>query len=421
MQHEDVLARFIDEVCAGTSELVINGDFVDFLAEDHHGWHAFLDDPDAARQVLERIMDDDERPTVAVFDALARLVARKTRLTILLGNHDIELSYRPVQDSLLRRIGAGDIRFIFDNDAYRVAPNALIEHGNRYDTSNRVDHDGLRRYRSLRSRDASATPAMASFSPPPGSQLVADVMNPIKQRYRFIDLLKPETAPLFALILALEPGLRSKLGDIAKFLIRSVRHRSAANAMPAFQGDAAVTTSDPNVVALGTWFGPELDAYGSDMAARDTLAAATAITELLVWPGGDLLARAPQFKRALRALDDDETFVLSAESKKSPYRIAAEHLTRVRDGHRICDYVVFGHTHLARRVELDTGATYINTGTWAGLMQYPRNLADDDARLTTFLQDIRDNRFERMFRPRFARIEIDDRGLATATTLEPYQ
>lgn len=104
MTHVDVLARFIDTIAnahaPGTCELVINGDFVDFLAHDHgppQHWKPFLYDAAQARACFDAIAGVEDPESTApedapVFDALARLLARGQRLTILLGNHDIELA-----------------------------------------------------------------------------------------------------------------------------------------------------------------------------------------------------------------------------------------------------------------------------------------------------------------------------------------
>jgi UDP-2,3-diacylglucosamine pyrophosphatase LpxH len=254
----------------------------------------------------------------------------------------------------------------FDNEAYHLAKNCLVEHGNRYDSANRVDHDALRRYRSLRSRSDDATCDEAGFTPPPGSRLVAEVMNPIKERYQFIDLLKPESAPLLALILALEPGVRSKIGELARFLLGRVRHRSQANAMPGYAGDAAAAGAPSTFV--DTTFEPELlhdllvaPDYQGDMASLvDTLGGIGSVLELLIQHRRvDILERAPQIRRALRALRNDDTFVRTIEH--GPYRDAAEHLTRKTARTRQFDCLIFGHTHVARQLTLDTGAVYINT------------------------------------------------------------
>jgi UDP-2,3-diacylglucosamine pyrophosphatase LpxH len=43
-------------------------------------------------------------------------------------------------------------------------------------------------------------------------------------------------------------------------------------------------------------------------------------------------------------------------------------------------YVVFGHTHHAKRVDLKLpgGGRYLNSGTWANFMRFPDDLFDKD-------------------------------------------
>src|SRR5207244_2236158 len=93
----------------------------------------------------------------------------------------------------------------YDNEAYTVG-DALIEHGNRYDRYNQVDHDALRRARSLQSRGLRPADHGVVLKPAPGSRMVAEVMNPIKARFPFVDLLKPETEAVLPILLTLTGG-----------------------------------------------------------------------------------------------------------------------------------------------------------------------------------------------------------------------
>ena len=116
---------------------------------------------------LERIVDRD----CGFFDALAALIESGVSLTLLLGNHDIEMSLPAVRSYLRARLGVkrfGAVQFIYDGEAY-VVGDTLIEHGNRYDGWNAVDYDSLRRYRSESSRRLPLSPE-AEFDPPVGSQ-----------------------------------------------------------------------------------------------------------------------------------------------------------------------------------------------------------------------------------------------------------
>jgi hypothetical protein len=190
------------------TELVINGDLVDFLAEKP--FEAFTGSADAAIAKLNQIVkhaDEGQPEQYRILPALRRFVGRGFRLTVLIGNHDIELSLPQVRRALLDEITQGQpafVEFVFDGEAY-VVGNLLIEHGNRYDGWNAIALGGLRAYRSTQSRGETRW----KFVAPPGSRLVATVMNALKQKYRFIDLLKPENEGALPILFALEPRIGS--------------------------------------------------------------------------------------------------------------------------------------------------------------------------------------------------------------------
>jgi UDP-2,3-diacylglucosamine pyrophosphatase LpxH len=262
-------------------ELVINGDFIDFLAEGDSrscGWQPFIRDPEVATRKLETIVERDR----ALFAALGGLLSRGHRLTITLGNHDIELALPPVRKRLMELLGVEghhEFQFIYDGEAY-VIGDVLIEHGNRYDMFNVVDHDALRRHRSLVSRNQ-AVPDEQQFNAPTGSHIVASVMNPVKTSYPFIDLLKPETGAAVPILLALEPGARVKLGRLALMVTQATKHKLSGAAMPGFGGgpvSAAISTprgtwTDPSArisAASTTTWAPARRLPGSTMATQAT-------------------------------------------------------------------------------------------------------------------------------------------------------
>jgi UDP-2,3-diacylglucosamine pyrophosphatase LpxH len=174
--------------------LVINGDIVDFLAEE--GARPFLGDDIRAREVLQRIMGRTQK----VWTALRDFVASGAALTLLLGNHDIELSLPGPRHLLLDRLGPGRVEFIYDNQAFVDGP-VLIEHGNRYDTWNMVPHNQLRHVRAKLSRGEKPR----RYPNVPGSDLVCKVVNRLKTKYRFVDLLKPETEAVLPALPSLDP------------------------------------------------------------------------------------------------------------------------------------------------------------------------------------------------------------------------
>lgn len=231
--HVKNLIDFIDALAG----LVINGDTVDFLAEkdkDSSGWTAFVADPEAAEEKLKRIAERDP----GFFKALGHFLEQGHRLVILLGNHDIELCLPRVRKKFFDLIGVKknhDFDFIYDGEGYMVG-SILIEHGNRYDNFNVVDYNALRQLRSLQSRRQSV-PAKYRFDPPAGSEMVANVIiNPIKEKYRFIDKLKPETEAVIPLLLALEPGYRKNCAQGGSTRSEGQQAQTGIGRAPGFGG-----------------------------------------------------------------------------------------------------------------------------------------------------------------------------------------
>ncbi|HYV98067.1 MAG TPA: hypothetical protein VE967_11475 [Gemmatimonadaceae bacterium] len=460
--HANDLARFIDALTAKPAgdpmiELVINGDLVDFLAERNAQTGEFASfnfDQDAALRKLGDIVTRDR----VIFDALGRFLARGHRLVILLGNHDIELTMPAVRAALARAVGAmrgTDYEFVPGDEAY-VVGDTLIEHGNRYDAWNMVDHEGLQRIAASLSRSQRAV--REAFTPPPGSEMVARVINPIKEQYKFVDLLKPETGAVVPLLLALEPGFRSVMGKVA---LLAARARNAVRVSVQKPTQAAGIGSD-----IGSW--DSMDSFGSDIASGFDASAPAAPTDgdgaldallreqlgadagavrsvlnenaprtagsdistfgeivdrtvgmarlLLATSGTDHRARLNALLAAFRSLQNDQTFDETVETAKE-YLDAATGLAS--NGIR---NVVFGHTHMAKRIPLPSGGFYLNSGTWADVMEFPRNIVAGDrdtalARLGEFVQNLVDGNFSSyaLFRPTYVRLDVAADGTAAAS------
>ena len=312
-------------------------------------------------------------------------------MTLLIGNHDIELALPAVRRRLAERIGITgrhDFHFIYDGEAYIVG-RALIEHGNRYDPFNVVDHDGLRRIRSLQSRHQPVTVKHA-FAAPAGSHIVAEVMNPIKSDYRLIDLLKPETGAMMPVLMALEPGYRRVLTRIAALGLRARKHRLAEAALPSFAGDISSDTRvdwmsdglasdisstgpapDPLTVIVRETMqsgadlvldaAPAEPDFVGDICSRETIDRRLGLARMLASSNrATVESRLPALLAAVRSLQNDSSFARDTECF-TEYFAAARDLA----GNGF-DFVIFGHTHIARDVALPGGARYLNTGTCGG-------------------------------------------------------
>jgi UDP-2,3-diacylglucosamine pyrophosphatase LpxH len=443
--HVDVATEFVVRVTASATagvslELVINGDLVDFLAERSSSgpvWVPFTPDPDDACQKLEAIITRDQ----PFFDALGRFLAAGHRLTLLLGNHDIELGLPPVRAkfaSLLGIDGHTDYEFIANDEAY-VIGGALIEHGNRYDGFNMVDYDSLRRVAALMSRRQEAD-NLYTFDAPPGSKMVSWVINPIKEQYRFIDLLMPENGAVVPLLLALEPGARDLLGRVAVLSVEADRDAKTLPPLPSGVVPAPASASGQVLqslvhTSLGARAIGYLQALEHDLASIETKAASADATArmdfdrdrglaclLTAHKHGDVEARLPALLEAVRALQRDQTFDRSVETG-AEYLNSARALAR-QGGFQV---VTYGHTHLAKKVPLANGAVYFNSGAWVDFMQFPAAIISGpndvaQQQLQSFVEAVGTGGLTPfvMFQPTYLRFDLDAAGQLVNADLYDY-
>lgn len=446
--HGHDVAAFITALAQKPSptELVINGDLVDFLAEadGENQWSPFTADQQAASHKLDAIIDRDPD----IFQALSVLLGRGHRLTLLIGNHDIELALPAVRRRLMERLGIDgrhDFDFIYDGEAYAVG-RALIEHGNRYDSFNIVDYDALRRIRSLLSRNQ-PVPQEYLFQAPAGSHMVAEVINPIKRDYRLIDLLKPETGAALPILMALEPGYRTVLTRVAKLSLDAREHRLQAPALPGFAGDISATATsgsfaedisapaaapDPLDIVVRRAMKADADlvlqatvaqvAFAEDISASDVIDRTWGFARMLLSSDrSPLESRLPALLAAVRCLQNDQSFARDAECFPE-YLDAAKDLSG-----RGFDYVLFGHTHLARDVSLTGGARYLNSGTWADLIRFPSEILNGPANraldgLRAFVEDMGAGRLHAWttFTPTYVKLTIGADGAVREVALNDY-
>lgn len=378
--------------------LVVNGDFVDFLAEpDPSGAYcAFNGNEDRAVAKFNSICGE----CADVFAALHEYLQSGGHLTLLLGNHDIELSLPRVRQELMRRLGDGLIDFIYDNQAFVIGP-VLIEHGNRYDAWNMVNHNQLREIRSRMSRRESS----ASFAAQPGSELVARVMNPLKEKFAFVDLLKPETGAVVPILAVLDPIAWRNIDQVMLERVATwwrdqfdVQHAPAQGDFVAASKNVSVPIdSIPIPLALSRPF--EL--------ANDLIADIySSVDDRIGWVDKlSIPALVKAFHNRQGALND--YFAVDIEDKL--YLDPAASIAK-----RGFEVVVFGHTHLAKSVSLSDSAVYLNTGTWADIMCLPCGVFSENENeaclaLNGFLSDVRQNRIDSYRRqiPTFACINLD--------------
>jgi UDP-2,3-diacylglucosamine pyrophosphatase LpxH len=388
------LAAVIDHLAAvdgGRVGLVLNGDIVDFLADEAA---VYLDPAGAGKKLAAVFADPAFEP---VWSALARFVRAEGRVLVLvLGNHDVELALPEVQDQLLARLAGGDaaargrVRVAMDGAGYACTvggQRVLCVHGNDVDPFNPVDHAALLRVVAAL-KGGKEPPA---WEPNAGTRLVVDVMNGIKKTYPFVELLKPPGVVIPSILVALPARLHAPLLEFAKITLRLAYDRGrgagdgflsgSAGAMPSIEGIDGYRALDmltrggapsPRETAPGEVERALLRQADQDFAAGIRPVDATELEggEGMLGMGG-LLADAflrrdtrENLRQALAGLlGQDRSF----ETGTRDYAFAA-HDGRVG---RDVRFVIAGHTHLERAVPRARGGMYYNSGTWMRVLRIP--------------------------------------------------
>lgn len=354
-QADEQLASFLTWVREEVSQclLILNGDVLDFLV----GQRPQVDiDADRA---CEQASDIIERHT-EVFDALERLVNTSCcELLFVGGNHDPELIFPTVQQTLERRL-AGTCshpaaRWLVNGEAVPIkvgAAKVIIEHGDQYDDWNYIDHEALRRLICLASRNV---PYANVYKPPPGSRLVINRLNLLREEYPWIEMLQPLREGVIPLIWELvfdrlpreqQFGLAAGIKELSASTSRSVMNRLLRLLRPQAEYWAEQDLRRQRFVEWHAELG-NADTWGRSEKDRakiiDRLHAVSAVDDFFDTgaPDGSLAAVSRLLEKG-------------------------------------ADLVVHGHTHSAKAYRVDDGL-YLNSGTWGQLMRLPESDAEDSA------------------------------------------
>lgn len=403
-QADDLLASFLQWLHKELKgcHLVLNGDIFDFLASHTE---ATLNPADAELQVVSIAQNHTE-----VFDALSLIVkSQEHEVTILGGNHDPELVLDRVQAKIEEHLKVScphsHLRWLTNGEgAFFSLGNAkvLIEHGDQYDPWNWIDHEALRRAICLASRNISYKDIYKS---PPGSRLVINRLNVLRDRFNWIETLQPLTPSILPLLLEIVlPVVDSNdrnqiLGAVREF--KDFAKRSMVETTLTLVKSRSRYWADVNEERqiLSEWLAQFKREERSWGAIQDLKAAM-----------GRTVARLRQVYSSAKLKKVART------SSFFQIEAADEQLARVVE---LIGYgthlVVHGHTHAAKAYTVG-GGLYINTGTWGQLTSLPDPEAGDEE-WTNFLDSLRNNSATFSNRPTFARIRKQPDG-TTASLCE---
>jgi hypothetical protein len=252
------------------------------------------------------------------------------------------------------------------------------------------------------------------------------------------------------LLLALEPGARARLAKVARLRFATRKHGLADEARPKFGGDIR-STGGKRTVKQGAADRDPTDAEALEATIREALGSGADaflkdVADEEPVRGGDISSgrsfsrrlglarllssrnkpaierRMPALLQALRGLQLAKNFDPSNEAAPE-YLNAARELAR---GH--FRHVVFGHTHLKKKVDLGGGRLYLNSGTWADVLEFPREILDAPqdvalARLTAFAEKMADGDFRDLVLDdrSYVLIELNERDRAARVELASFR
>ena len=323
----------------GPTELVLNGDIVDFLQVQPLGALTV----DAAPLKLETIFS--RHPLV--MPALARFANRGNTITLIEGNHDIEFLFPKVREKfveLYTTAGGEAARLQYSKLSRVEYPHVHIEHGHQYDEVNSFD------YGNLFTQETTGTLRL-----PWGSRFVLRVFNNVEPRFRFIDKVRPEKAAALLLFL-LDRDLFVEnaiplLGLTVEGWLNQIRmdflKRPTSGWIP--KGETSELPWDV------------IDALNESLNDMMILEQTRTIDEALISKGAGGSA-------ARRIIERLNSGWKSSLSKANSYDVrAAEQITKEGPA----QFVIFGHTHHAGVKRFASGCHYINSGTWTPLLDFP--------------------------------------------------
>ena len=185
--YDNELIDFLNYYCSGDYEnveveLVINGDFLDFLAVPYV---EFYDDEfwseTAALAKLKMIM----KAHGGVLEALKNFIATPNkRIVYIIGNHDAEFVFDSLKEKFLSYFGEHRKNFILSNSISTHVPTkgVCIQHGHQYERAHQFDQENA---------VVETLNGEKYFIPPWGSYYVTNVINKYKQERSFINAVRP--------------------------------------------------------------------------------------------------------------------------------------------------------------------------------------------------------------------------------------
>lgn len=178
--YSEKLVEFIHYYSSGAFrdyevELIINGDFLNFLQVDYRGHFLTVQTESVCLEVLKDIIDGHKN----VFKALSEFVSiQGNSITYVVGNHDQAMLWPACRDYFNKVVGV-PVRF---KNIVHYFDGVHIEHGHMHEAANRFDPRKFFLKKDL---------AEPILNLPFGSHFFIEFVLKIKHKYPFVDKIRP--------------------------------------------------------------------------------------------------------------------------------------------------------------------------------------------------------------------------------------
>lgn len=336
-------------------ELIINGDGFDFLATPPYDTGETIEIATALEKM--HLIAAAHQP---FFEALGAFLAQPGhRITIITGNHDVELRSAEVRAAMTRAIGIEPDNTLLSfcpARFYEPTPDIYIEHGNQYDFWNRTlpgiwDEQG---------QLIDSHPQSISLCP--GSRYFQHAGLPLNLNYPYFDHLEPSINILrqMALLCLLNPTMVREIVQHVTELMAEPRQvlanlASGEEHIPSRLFSEAMLDFLAFQQDMERRFGAsEAAAPDDSQVAQNTLMEYTMLQETLKLP----------LLEAVAAVCTPTTYLMGEGVARDMHR-----LLRERPALR---YAIAGHTHMVRIDLINDGKqSYLNTGSWTSRVATP--------------------------------------------------
>lgn len=364
---DNLLCRFIDHISNSKQpvELVIAGDFIEYLQilpeiglrspADHLG--ATEAESLERTKVMLGLRPDIASGHPQVFNRLRNFLQDGNNLTIIVGNHDVDLLWPGVWQLLSENLQPSATLGILSRKEFcYVVGNAdrgrvHIEHGHERDRANCFGNQ-------MKEPFAWDEHGKQRLKRNWGSLFVDRVVNLLEPKYQFVDNFKP-------ILRFIKLGIQNDFKFTAKAMALVVKFFLANPLIPVLgPGDLKQQSCESLVKSVQE---PEIQAYiqqrlGESSFRQDFEAELANPTDLEIWANMQVEV---QSQSLFEEHSSNGPAVLGWLQKESPYQSAAR---EIMEKDPTIGTVVMGHTHcpVCEPINLKKGCLgyYFNTGTW---------------------------------------------------------